>query len=226
MAEPGSSAAHTAPRNIDWDAQPLGMESDTALARRIGVSSTAVARARKARGIQGTDGRNWRKPMLFDHPLLGTMADAELAQRLGVNKKTVQAARHRRGIAPFGTKDWPVVDWSKVPLDSRCSDKELADALGVDSKTVWTERRRRGVSREHQITCPCGVTFTSTNVRQVWCSESCCGYAHQLVRKGRIKNEETRDLHMQLLRLKEDIRNTRREAIRARIMEEHTGTHG
>lgn len=39
------------PKNIDWDAQPLGKIPDVELAKRLGVSLASVWSARKKRGI-------------------------------------------------------------------------------------------------------------------------------------------------------------------------------
>lgn len=39
-------------RGIVWDDQPLGREPDRAIARRLGVNRTTVARARRARGVR------------------------------------------------------------------------------------------------------------------------------------------------------------------------------
>jgi hypothetical protein len=36
---------------IDWDAQPLGRQSDISLARQLGVEAMAVSHARNSRGI-------------------------------------------------------------------------------------------------------------------------------------------------------------------------------
>ena len=79
---------------IDWDAQPLGKETDRAIAARVGVTYQAVSLQRKKRGIPayGLNGINW------DEQPLGEMYDRDLAEILGVSTTSVCSQRNQRGI--------------------------------------------------------------------------------------------------------------------------------
>ena len=52
-------------KGIDWDSQPLGLLSDTAIAERLGCNPTTVARVRYRRGIPAH--RVTRKRNFLDH---------------------------------------------------------------------------------------------------------------------------------------------------------------
>lgn len=47
----------SAPRGVDWDAEPLGFEPDCVLAFKHDVTTSAVRLARRVRGIPECDGR-------------------------------------------------------------------------------------------------------------------------------------------------------------------------
>jgi RNA polymerase sigma factor (sigma-70 family) len=110
MTQPAPQRHRNAPAGVDWDAQPLGKESDQAIARRLGVSSTAAAKTRRVRKIKPAP-QVERGPRLITfqgetHDLTGW------SRRLGLAPATVGARLDRYG--------WPV---------------ERALTVGVDPKT-------------------------------------------------------------------------------------------
>lgn len=139
---------------VDWDSQPLGIESDSEIARRLGVSQSAVTLQRAQRGIPACgDGVDW------DAQPLGSEPDTQIAQRLGVDPKTVAARRHERGIPPAThRREMPLpsppqatpppspgslIDWSAVVFDG--PDQAVADRLGVGLMVVYEHRRALGI---------------------------------------------------------------------------------
>jgi len=83
--------APTKKPKIDWDAQPLGIERDAVIARRLGVARQTVFTARTARGIP--------PPTIdWDEQPFETKSDAQIAERTGMKVKAVSSARQRRGI--------------------------------------------------------------------------------------------------------------------------------
>lgn len=47
-----AAASKHRPKGIEWDAQPLGLEPDHAIARKLGVATSVVWGARARRGIE------------------------------------------------------------------------------------------------------------------------------------------------------------------------------
>ena len=142
-------------KGIDWKSQPLGQVADGELARKLGVSSSAVSHARRRRGIPGyvqASRINW------DAQPLGQVSDKALAERLGQRVHTVAHARFVRGIPrctrggihntgtpqPHGCLMTTGIVWDAQPL-GRVSDKELAKRLGVSANAVCGARQRRGI---------------------------------------------------------------------------------
>jgi transcriptional regulator with XRE-family HTH domain len=139
MARPKAEGRRRARRPIDWNAQPLGRQSDCEIARRLGVSYTAVWLARQERGIPPFV----RHPIEWDAQPLGEIPDPELAARLGVTVAFVQEQRSRRGI-PSWRSAIQRVDWRAQPL-GRVPDRVIATLLGLSARTVQEERLRRGI---------------------------------------------------------------------------------
>jgi predicted helicase len=84
--------------DVDWDSVPLGSASDARIAREIGVSATAVARQRIARGIEAYAPK---RDIDWDDCGLGMMPDTAIAKTLGVSAGCVAHKRQERGIRPF-----------------------------------------------------------------------------------------------------------------------------
>ena len=158
-------------KNIKWDEQPLGIETDCAIAERLGVSSVAVKIARDRRGVAPAPRRMQRKPKAHKKPgskvkpanskwrgiwwddeaRLGKMTDCALAKELGVLPRTVYAARTVRGIPRF------------------CQEC----ITGSGGHSCKTEER----------VCACGRTFTASSkggpLRRKYCSTACTSAANK-----------------------------------------------
>ncbi|HEX7477514.1 MAG TPA: hypothetical protein VF331_06885 [Polyangiales bacterium] len=85
---------------MNWKRVGLGKVSDRVLAARLGVSHTAVRRARLRLGIKPAHKPPKRKQ--WSRRGLGRMPDAEIARREGVTRQTVHRERERRGIKAYG----------------------------------------------------------------------------------------------------------------------------
>ena len=127
------------PLGIDWDEQPLGAVTDKVIADDLGVSTSAVKKARKKRGIKGTRPAREKLEIDWERQPLGKRFDADIAQELGVDAKTVRVARKKLGIPR------KYIDWNDQPL-GKVSDAQLAKDLGVDPSSVGKARRTRGIA--------------------------------------------------------------------------------
>ena len=85
-------------RKIDWDSQPYGVQGDTEIARRLGVSRSRVMNRRGDRGLPAAPHPHAPKGIDWDQHPLGEMPDRELAERLGVTPAAVYHQRTRRRI--------------------------------------------------------------------------------------------------------------------------------
>lgn len=123
---------------IRWDQQPLGLVSDSELARQLGVSSAAVYKARTKRKLppyRETLAERW-----VDHGL-GVVPDLVLAEKVGKSRRTV--SRVRGGLGLHGPS---TVEWDREPL-GEVPDVILARMHNVDPSVVGIARRRRGIPR-------------------------------------------------------------------------------
>jgi hypothetical protein len=123
----------------------LGTESDSAIARRYGISNTSVAKKRSSLGIEAAHPAQSRKRGAnpFWTPefeaLLGTESDQKIADHLGVPHGWVASRRRALEIPPANPRKY--IDWRKIdPLLGTASDAALASRFGVDEDSV---RRRR-----------------------------------------------------------------------------------
>ena len=159
-----------APRlGIDWSSQPLGQDTDCAIARDLGCSPTTVQGARRLRGIPVYKRSTVDKAGLAH--LLGVETDLALARRVGVREGAVRAVRKARGIPSASA---PRVRWDDVPDLGVEWDASLARRLGVTPAAVFLARRRRGIpTPKRQAVCPCGQTYTQRREMARWCSTEC-----------------------------------------------------
>lgn len=132
----------SAPRGIDWDTQPLGEESDVAIAERLGCHSDAVRQARTRRGIPPFRRVDWSLE------LLGVDTDREIAERLGLSISAVKSARRRRGI-PAPSSSRPGTPAARREA-AECRRKgwtyaDIADVFGVSSSAVGRWLRQEGI---------------------------------------------------------------------------------
>lgn len=188
----------SARKNIDWDAQPLGRELDTATAARVGCTKEAVGQARKARGIHALRGLSRRltpaqRAALL--PMLGTKTDREIAALTGHSFAQVAASRRVAGVT--GTR----FQWEHEALGSM-PDSHLGAVLGADNSQVSRARRRLGLPKfTIKHCCPCGVTFETPWLRSRFCSTSCQRYHWRIVNVDG-QAPEIADLSLALRRLK------------------------
>lgn len=131
---------------VKWDEQPLGVESDAAIARRIGCRTTTVQHARTLRGIPCAPGPtvafvDWDT---WDY-LLGWLSDRDIGRRLGCTRQSVSEVRTARGIPP------------RYPPGRRPSDEERSAYPGP-----MPERSRQSYEAHHgrapdaeAVPCPC-----------------------------------------------------------------------
>jgi RNA polymerase subunit RPABC4/transcription elongation factor Spt4 len=133
---------------IDWKRQPLGIEPDLAIAKRLGVTRIVVARERRKRGIPAPPislGR--RRRIDWDNELLGIETDYAIAERLDITCAAVLNARRCRGIpaaVPQGRSPTNI-DWDNEPLGVE-TDNAIAERLGVTGVAVLKARHRRGIA--------------------------------------------------------------------------------
>jgi hypothetical protein len=87
------------PAGVTWDAQPLGVEADAAIARRLGVAARSVWAARRRRGIAAPPRAARRPDVPWAELPLGAVPDTALAAQYGVSARAVRARRLRAGLA-------------------------------------------------------------------------------------------------------------------------------
>lgn len=140
MSRPVSQMA-----GIDWDRERrLGVMPDTALARALGVSHTAVFSARRTRGIPRAP--CVRPPTRLEtDPRLGVVADAVLAEEYGASYSMVHRARERLGLpSPMPSGVCPGREMRKVVLACSLGDhivpSELGEAVGWSTEAVLRAR--------------------------------------------------------------------------------------
>ena len=83
---------------VDWDEQPLGDEPDGEIARRLGVTSRSVRRARERRGIAPAVKPTEALAVDWTSLPLGLESDASIARSIGCDPSTVRKHRRRLGI--------------------------------------------------------------------------------------------------------------------------------
>lgn len=181
-------------RRINWDAEPLGVEGDKAIADRLGVTPQAVYYARRTRGI-ASPAPPQRPPLdasrIADE--LGTESDRIIAERHNLSRQQVSHARRKRGI-PGARLNWDLI----APELGTAPDIVIARKYGVDNKVVAAARWARGIPKwQEERTCPCGEPFTAFHGRQKFCSNRCQRYHWQIVKKHG-KEPEAADLAIAL----------------------------
>lgn len=200
----------SAPRGIDWDSQLLGEVPDVELASSLGVDRSAVAGARKRRGIPRCPDCRWVE-VDWDSAGLGESPDVAVAARLGCSEARVRVERVRRHIPAwrFRPRDepqraWRWVDWEAYPIGER-PDGEVAAMAGVGRAAASRARRTRGLPVPTlRVTCPCGREFEAQRAFAVYCSETCAQAVSTHRHHGR--PSETEPLVAALARFRSDVR--------------------
>lgn len=179
-------------KRIDWDRQPLGVESDNAIARRLGCTPQAASYARRKRGIAAVSSRCQPcDPSVFAAELDGSSHDHEIAARHGLKAPQVSYARRKLGL-PSGRLNWDHITVGNEP------DIVIARRYGVDNKVVAQARWRRGIGKwQERRTCQCGKLFTAFKREQRYCDYHCQRYHWHLVHKRGLL-PEIADLYLAL----------------------------
>jgi hypothetical protein len=124
-------------RGIDWDSQPLGLEPESVIAERLGVTKSVVHRHRRQRGLPP-----------FGRELLAlprTATAAEKRKRRGV---VVRAAQHRYRAslrAESKAKGWNLC--CKCLVQEAAEERSTCTECG-DKLRVWHRERARRIHAE------------------------------------------------------------------------------
>lgn len=140
-------------RRVEWSSviELLGKSTDAEIAKRLGVSHTAVYLKRRELGIPARKPgrrhlplrRRGRPPIDWPSviPLLGTMADNELARSLGVSHTSIHTKRRELGIRPHRLTDALIDDFGTD------TDAAIARKHGVHWAYVSRLRRKLGIPK-------------------------------------------------------------------------------
>lgn len=138
---------------INWAMQPLGRETDQAIADRIGTSANIVYRARRRLGIPSYTAS--RRTVDWDLQPLGFFMDKEIAVRLGVTPEIVRRERLRRGIPRAPLR----VHKSSRMIERNGESRTMADwarAAGLP-RSVLSSRLWAGWTLERALATPLAV---------------------------------------------------------------------
>lgn len=126
----------------------LGKDKDDVVARKVGVSTSAVAAKRRELYIPpfrppgNPSQRVWSDEELS---LLGNASDSDIAARLKVSITTVGNKRRALGISRYSK---PERDWSaeEIALLGTVPDKILAKQLGLPNHLVYFKRKSLNIT--------------------------------------------------------------------------------
>jgi hypothetical protein len=130
----------------DWDAVEWGVLPDAEVARSLGVCVNAVARQRRARGIEAVLAPRGEGYDYGAYPL-GEMPDAEVAAMIGCTRESARQARIRRGIKRYQVRDVLAsgdVDWCQT-------NKQIAAQVGCSANYVHLVRKRLGIPASYVL---------------------------------------------------------------------------
>jgi DNA-binding CsgD family transcriptional regulator len=209
------------PKNyVDWDLQPLGIKSDTEIAKVLDVSKATVWRERKRRGIVGVGFSYGKKLSGIDWESfpLGEVSDAEIARSEGISSSSVARERVRRGIKRYvkskqflhprrvsNLERLRFIDWDTQPL-GEVTDKVLAKRLGLKESTVYKERRKRKIFVcKGRAVCPCGKEFIVRRDSK-FCSKECSRGLWDYLNYHKDVDKDCVSLVLNLQRLKRKIK--------------------
>ncbi len=125
----------------------LGKISDGALARQLGLSTSAVFLKRSSMGIPSSrpfGSIGWGPREIA---LLGKHPDAEVARRLGIPYKSVIKKRLALGIECHArsSNSWHRWTARELALLGTNFDRVVAEEIGISSMCVTTKRREMGI---------------------------------------------------------------------------------
>jgi hypothetical protein len=129
----------------------LGTEPDSSLARRYGISKSAVLAKRHSLEIESHQPAVARTPQRSSfwtaerEALLGTDSDQKIADRLGVAIHVVQHRRKSLGIPAANPRKY--IDWKPIdPLLGKEADAALAERFGISPDSVRLRRLKLGIA--------------------------------------------------------------------------------
>lgn len=139
----------------EWLAAQDGVTNGE-LARRLGVTSEAVSRARQRHGLRSGVRRSPQYPRLGDRAWLHEryveqgMTQADIAAQLGCSRSAVALAMDRLGVPARPTKvpEHPELSdpqWLAAQVSAGRSPSEIADDLGCHRTSVAAALRARGL---------------------------------------------------------------------------------
>lgn len=172
---------------INWDDQPLGMESDISLAIKLGVDRSTVSKARRKKKIPAFFEKSKHKRSAgqkagidWDSQPLGKASDKDLGEALGVTAGAVRMARRRKNIPRYktahkkGSSGYNVgIDWDSQPLGDM-HDAQLARTLNVSESAVRKARAHRNIQayrmRKRMSTqvCNCAIEAARVAARRTY----------------------------------------------------------
>lgn len=140
-----------------WLAGQEGV-TNVELARRLGVTSEAVSRARQRHGLEQREPRGSKYPQLDDRAWLEKsyveegMTQAQLAAVIGCSRSAVALAMDRLGIKarPNKIPEFPQLHdrrWLADQLAAGRSPRTIAEALGCHRTSVSGALQAHGLSR-------------------------------------------------------------------------------
>lgn len=146
---PSRQRAGTAGDPIEWtpsmDAM-LGLESDSLVAGKLGVSPGAVRMRRSALGIApatpAVDAFAWRQD--YD-ALFSVRPDHVIAEITGASLSQVRRRRRALGVPPFRSgRGWTAEAFEAL---GKMTDARIAAMLGVSAMQVYGMRKRLGIAK-------------------------------------------------------------------------------
>lgn len=195
---------------IAWDRVDLGTRPDAEVARELGVVTSAVGQARRARGIPACPRGRVERLGAQAAVTIGYLPDRDAAVLLGVEEHHVRDARRRAGLSRAEhSAARASVDWARIgPRLGSAPDAELARREGISVAVVHQERVRRGIPRYRPPkACPCGARFEASFRSQRWCSDACAWAARSARRWRRYGGSaEVEELAVAITALRREIR--------------------
>lgn len=173
---------------VDWDSQPFGKISDLQLAKHLGVSSVAVGRQRRLRGIAPFSLQRPKYSIDWRAVPFDLMTTTDVVKAFGIDANRVHKGREsvgkvirRRSNGNYVLRHYSPIDWSKAHL-GRIDDRLLALCLKVRVEEVARQREARGIP-EYQVDfdklplgeAPDGVIALNNRLHKRTVADARCG---------------------------------------------------
>lgn len=156
----------------------MGVDSDPAIARDMGVTTKTVRTERQRLGIEAQSTARWTPEVIAR---LGIDTDSEIAAELGISVSAVAQRRKSRGIdrSPSAV----IVDartWTPAEdaLLGKESDRVIAKRLGISRSAVKTRRERLGIAAWEHLNADRRLP-PSELVGARYYADRCAGMTHE-----------------------------------------------